>query len=214
HGVYRLAGSQRSPEQTVLGVCLAGGAGTFASHASAAVVWGLPGVGGRSEVTIVEPRRLRLEGVTVHRATRLDRVDRAWRLGIPVTSVARTIVDLAGELDRQGLEAVVDHALAERMVPLKYLHGRLEALGTQGRRGAGVLADVIAVRLDGCQRPGTGFERLLQAALVGAGLPRVRREHEVRLPEGTVRLDFAFVEAKLAVEADSYRYHSTLGDWS
>src|SRR5205807_3220779 len=37
HGVYRLAGSQRSPEQTVLGVCLAGGAGTFASHASAAV---------------------------------------------------------------------------------------------------------------------------------------------------------------------------------
>jgi very-short-patch-repair endonuclease len=216
--VYRLAGSERSRHQSVMAACLAGGPGTIASHASAALVWALPGVpgaGGCPEVTIAEGRRLRIDGVVVHRASRVDRVDVVWHRGIPTTSVARTLIDLAADLDRRRLEALLDHVLAERLIPLGYLQSRLEALGTQGRAGAGVLAELVALRLDGCGRPATGFERLLQAALGRAGLPRAEREHVVRLPGGrSIRVDFAFVEHRLGVEADSYRYHSTLSDWS
>jgi very-short-patch-repair endonuclease len=212
-GVYRLAGSERTHEQELLSACMAGGPTAVASHRSAARLLGLPVRSGQVEITILEARRARLNGVKVHRAARLDRVDRDRVDGIPVTSVARTLIDLSGALGRAGLEAALDHALSQRLVPLSYLKSRLEALGTQGRQGAGLLAGLIAVRLDG-PRPAMAFERRLQAALARAGLAAAR-EHEVRLPNGrTRRIDFAFPEYKLAVEADSYRYHFDLDDWS
>jgi very-short-patch-repair endonuclease len=40
-------------------------------------------------------------------------------------------------------------------------------------------------------------------------------QFRVRLPSGRVaRFDFAYPNARLAIEADSYRYHSSLLDWS
>ena len=51
--------------------------------------------------------------------------------------------------------------------------------------------------------------------LAEAGLPLPEREYEVRLPDGRLkRIDFAFVDIRLGIEADSYRHHSSLTDWS
>src|SRR5437660_7487027 len=115
-GVYRLAGSPRTWEQAVMGACLA--AGAVASHRTAAAVWALPLAAGDIEVTIAQSRRTRLRGAVVHRATDLEPVDCVYRRRLPVTSVTRTLIDLAGVLPEDRLEVVLDHALAHRQVPL------------------------------------------------------------------------------------------------
>lgn len=48
-----------------------------------------------------------------------------------------------------------------------------------------------------------------------AGLPSPVPQYEVVLPHGGRSiLDFAYVAEWVAIEADSYRYHSSLRDWS
>ena len=59
------------------------------------------------------------------------------------------------------------------------------------------------------------FQRRLEKVLESAGLPAARIEYPVRLANGrTAYVDAAFPGARLAIEADSYLYHSTLTAWS
>src|SRR6266699_3244451 len=91
-GVDRFAGSRRSLEQSILAACLAAGPGAAASHGTAAELHGLPVGGAGTHIGVVGSRRLRLRGLTIHRVAQLDRVDLVIKRGVPVTSVARTIV--------------------------------------------------------------------------------------------------------------------------
>jgi predicted transcriptional regulator of viral defense system len=147
-GVYRVAGSRVTHEQAVLAAVLAAGGQALASHGTAAEVHGLPGGDGQIHITVVG-RRILVPGVKVHVVTGLQVPDCAVKNGIPVTTVARTIIDLAQILSVVRLEEVLDHALAARLVSLNVLQQRLEKTGTRGRRGAGLLAVLIGVRLDG-----------------------------------------------------------------
>jgi very-short-patch-repair endonuclease len=59
------------------------------------------------------------------------------------------------------------------------------------------------------------FERKLFRTLRQQGLPAPDRQYPVELPSGRrAYLDFAYPAALLAIEADSYRHHSSLSDWS
>ena len=90
---------------------LACGRGAVLSHASAAALWELrasaatktdvtvPGTGGRRE----RPR------VRIHRAPNLDG-QTTTHDGIPVTTAARTILDLAATLQRRRLERLLEQA--------------------------------------------------------------------------------------------------------
>jgi very-short-patch-repair endonuclease len=213
--VYRVAGSGRTWKQSLMAACLAAGRGSAVSHHAAARLWKLPSGRELVEITITKTRCIRLAGVTVHRVSQLPSIDIVWLDHIPVTSAARTVIDLAGVLTRKDLAEVLDHALAERTFPLAYLRKRCAALGTRGRPGSGALASLIVERVGGPRKPGSAFERRLFKILKVAGLPLPEREFEVRLPDGRLkRIDFAFVDCKLAIEADSYRHHSSLSDWS
>ena len=138
-GVYRVAGSRRTVEQAILAACLAAGPDALASHATAAELHGLPAGGSGTHVTVPWERRTRVQGLMLHRVARLDRVDIVMKRGVPVTSVARTIIDLAAELSPGRLEEVLDHALAARMVSLEQLRYRLSSGHPRsvGRRLAG-----------------------------------------------------------------------------
>jgi hypothetical protein len=213
--VYRVTGSRRTWRQSLMAACLAAGRGSAVSHLAAAHLWKLPCGRERVEITITKTRSLRLEGVVVHRTSQLSGIDVVWVDHIPVTTAARTVIDLAAVLTRKDLAEVLDQALAERRFPLAYLRRRLAALGTQGRLGSGKLAALIDERIGGPRRPGSAFERRLFRILTEAGLPLPEREYEVRLADGRLkRIDFAFVDFKLGIEADSYRHHSSLTDWS
>jgi len=145
----------------------------------------------------------------------LERVDRDRHEGIPITSVARTLIDLSGVLAADELEALLDHILAKRRVPLAYVRGRLEAIGTRGRRGAGTLAALLAERQGRRRHADSEFQRLFRRLLVEAGIELPAFEHPVRLSDGRmVFLDAFFEDRCLGIEIDSYIHHSTLTDWS
>src|SRR5919108_4613066 len=107
HGVYRLAGTPDQPKQRLLAACLAAGTGALASHGSAAWLHGLPVTPHGLEVTIPWRRRISLDGVIVHRSRGLTPKDARRVDGIPVTSIARTLLDLSGVLPPDELEIVV-----------------------------------------------------------------------------------------------------------
>ena len=104
-------------------------------------LWGLPQIEPRLEIIIPEKRRATLSGFEVHRTRFLQPVDRSRRSGIPVTSLARTVIDVSLEVPRLG-PVIVNHVLATRRVPLELLFNRLKAQGTQGRSGAASLMEM------------------------------------------------------------------------
>ena len=122
---------------------------------------------------------------------------------------------MASVLDRTLLEAVLDHVLAARKVPLDYLTNRLGSLGTRGRPGTKVLAGLLADRHGMEHFVDSEPQRELLRALSRAGLPTPLPEFGVTLPSGAkAYIDAAYPAERLAIEVDSYRHHSSLTDWS
>jgi very-short-patch-repair endonuclease len=159
------------------------------------------------------PRQARVKEVLVHRS-RLEPADCAAVRGIPVTSVARSLIDLAGCVSEERLERLLDHALVNRLVRRIELTERAEALGRAGRKGAGVLAALLEARPESRRPMGSEFEGRLFRALEAARLPVPVPQFRVVLPGGDERfLDFAYPEVKLAIEADSYLWHASREAW-
>lgn len=214
-GVYRVAGSPQTWAQTVMAASLAAGPEAVASHRSAAALLGMP-VGANPPVELTVPARLRprVRGAIIHRAG-LAKGDRAQAQGIPVTAPARTLVDIAGVVDRSVLEDVLDDSAERKLVNLTRLDAYLERLGRQGRGGAGALHDLLSARLRVARVQQGRFEREVLALVKRYGLPAPVFQHKVCLPNGDeVYLDIAWPPFLVALEADSYRYHSSLSSWS
>ena len=211
-GVYRLTGTPQTFEQQVLAACLTSKG--MASYHSAAALWRLPVQRKIVEITVAHARRISVPGVLVHRAVELDRTRPRRIAGIPVTSPGRTIRDLASVLTAADLEIVLDHAFAERIISITAL-SQVLLHSTRGRRGAGQLARLLLDRPTGVMTAESRFEMRLFKALRIHGLPEPLAQYRVRLGNGHfARIDFAFPEVRLAIEADSYRHHSSRTDWS
>jgi very-short-patch-repair endonuclease len=214
-GVYRLAGSPETWHQRLLAASLAAGHGALASHRSAAILYGLPAVGRPIELTIPKSRRIRTRNVIVHRSRDVDARDRRAIDAIPVTAPARTIIDLAAVVSPTHLEAVLDEALARRLISPQQILNRLRTLGSTGRMGTRTLRGLLEDRLSASRPSESKFEAALRRILRRNGIPLPVPQFRVRLPSGRIaRVDFAYPEALRAVEADSYRYHSSLSAWS
>ena len=212
-GVYRLAGTPQTLDQSILAACMAAGRRAVASHTAAAYLLRLPVADAKPEITVAHGRHVDLQGVVVHRSRRLDRVDTLLVRAIPATSVARTIVDLASMLAPAALEDVVDHALANRLIPIGYLTQRLEALGF-GRDGTARLAAVLRARPTGRRPRQSGVERILLKALTDGGVRPPERQTPISLPGGKrAYADLCYPAEKLIIEVDSYTHHSSLQDW-
>jgi Transcriptional regulator, AbiEi antitoxin len=213
-GVLRLPGAPATWQQGIMAPCLAI-PGATASHRAAAALWEIPDVPARPEITVAHWHGLRLEGVQVHRADNLDYQDRVWRSRIPVTSLPRTVIDLSATLRPEQVEAVVDHLLAKRRIPLSMLRSRLATLGTQGRRGAGTLAGILAERQGRERHVDSEAQRRLEKLVTEAArrglLPRPYFEYPVQLSDGTWRYpDVGYPHHLTGVELLSYEHHSTL----
>jgi hypothetical protein len=85
----------------------------------------------------------------------------------------------------------------------------LAEAGVQGRRGVALFRLVLGVRTADYVAPASELEALVLAVLDSAGIPPPDRQEWVggtRAPAG--RVDFAFRDARVVVEADSRRHHS------
>ena len=114
---------------------LACGAGAVVSHRSAAqVLTLLPAIDGDVEVTVVGRYCRHRPGVHVHRIAELDPSDVTERHGIPVTTPARTLLDIAAVVPVRQLERALAEALARRLVRPEELRALLAR--APGRKGA------------------------------------------------------------------------------
>jgi very-short-patch-repair endonuclease len=183
---------------------LACGARALVSHLSAASLWGLlPREGDDAPVHITVPstvRRLR-PGVHTHRARRLLPQDAAQIREVPVTSAARTLVDLAGMVRARRLEQALAHAERAELVD------RVALLGFARRfpRHPGV--PVLCALL----RPGAAPPALTRSEAEERLLGLVRRA-QLRAPETNARIDgvevdFYWRAERLVVEVDGHAFH-------
>lgn len=153
---------------------------------------------------VLAPSDRRVEGVSVKRYRSLHPADVTHFRGIPVTSVARTLVDLAEvlpveELARACHEAGVRYGTTPAHVE-KVLARRPNSPGAAKLRG--VLRGDAKVLLSKLEK---GFLDLLRNA--GLPLPLTNR------PVGEWRVDCYWLEYGLIVELDSYRYHNSRESW-
>lgn len=206
HTVYRFATTPVTWHQQVMATCLAGPA--VASHRTSVTMDGIPGWSGHpAEVTALRHRRRKSTGVIWHESYHLEPVDVAERVGIPMTTPARTFADLAVVLDDAGLVRVCDEYVRRRLTTLADMYLVLERLGTR-RPGSARARRVLELRLAGGAPPESPLETELDALLRRFGLPRPQRQHEVWDGATFVaRLDFAYVDLRIDIEADGTEWH-------
>lgn len=210
-GVYRASAVAPSFRQRLLAACLAGGA--VASHRGAAAMWGLRGVAPVVEVTVAGRRRPELEGVVAHSSARLGDDDLARQGAIPLTRIGRTLLDL-GAVSPCLVEPALEDAIHRGLVTLSSVGATLERVGVHGRSGTAVLRALVEERAPGRQPTESPLEDALVRLLRRHGLPEPSRQYPVRVPGGSaVRLDLAYPDLKLAIEADGRIWHSGRSDF-
>jgi len=204
-GVY-LVGHRVAPEGAAeLAAVLACGDGSAVSHPSAARLWRLPAFRERSGPihVMVAGRAVRHRpGIVVHRVRVLAPRDVRRVDGIPVTSPARTLLDLAGLISFRDMEITLADARALGLVRDRDLREVVGRYPTQP--GAGVLRRLFELhREHGLSR--SEAERKLFALVTAAGLPLPKQN--VRI--GNFQVDLLWGREKVVVEVDGYAYHSS-----
>jgi very-short-patch-repair endonuclease len=201
-GVYRDVLVQPTPQQAALGALLWAGPDSFVSFQAAGWFWALDGIAAR-RVQIWVPRNVRSPKVLVHRGE-VDVADRRMLGPIRLTP-ARTLVDLAGVLDDEDLNAVVEDAIHRGLTTASAIARRLDVLGGKGRPGSGRLREILEDR--GSQRAAASrLEVKIWRVLRAKGLRPVR-QHPVRCGPTTYFLDCAFPEWRVAVEGFGDKFH-------
>lgn len=209
-GVYRLAGVPGSWEQRLLAACLS--TGGVASHRSAARLWHLDGVPSlRVEISLPSGRRTRLDGVLCHRSNRLADDAVTEVLGVPTTSVARTLFDLSAVAGPRTVQTAVDDALRRDLVSIGELRRCFDALAGRGRRRCAWLRPVLDRRQPGYDPGESVLEAQVARWLSEAGLPEPVHQLWVVTGGGRYRLDLAYPEHMLAIETDGWSHHRTRG---
>lgn len=139
YGIYRLTHHPEQPFEDVIVACLWAGPDSSASHDTALAVHGLSNVM-PSKIHITVPRRFhgRRAGVVVHNAP-LDEEERTVRDSVPVTTVARTLADIAQTSDAQTVATAAKEALQKGLISAR----RLRQIAEQDPLLKKVLARVL-----------------------------------------------------------------------
>lgn len=210
-GVVRLAGAPTSHRQDLVAACLAVGGRAAASHRAAAGLHGLltyrrPTV----EITVSRHRSPELVGVVVHRSRDFGPRWTETVQDVATTTVARTLVDLGAVVRPRTVEVAFDRAAGRRLVTYREVRDALVAVARQGRRGVGALRPLLEERL-GRDLPVGVFSARMASVLRRAGLAKAAPEYTVTDEHGgfVAVVDFAFVDERLAIEADGYEFHSS-----
>ena len=206
HPVHRGVFAVGHPVLTLDGVWLAAvfaaGPDAVLSHRSAAALWEIRG-DRRRDVDVIAPRRVRRPHIAA-RHILLPPDEVTTHHDIPVTSVARTLFDLAGVLRRQQLEAAITEAEGQRLTSPTSL-ADLVARHPHHRGVAALKAILRDAGEIGNTRTRSELEIDLLALVDAHNLPRPRTNATVEGKE----VDAVWPEERLIVELDSFGIHTT-----
>jgi very-short-patch-repair endonuclease len=209
-GVLVVAGAPDTWHQRLSIATLAGRGTAVVSHRAAATLHRFDGASfGGVEVTVPRGHRLPwLVDATVHQTTRFDAADVTVVDGVRVTTVARTLADLGAVTWQDDVHHGLDTAV-RRDISLHWVMQTLERVTRPGPTGTGVLRRSLGERETEVGTPESVFERRLLSVLCGGDLPRPVSQHDVRDRQGRIvgRLDFAYPQWRVGVEAHSRRHH-------
>lgn len=201
-GVYAVGHARLIRDGHRLAAVPAAGPGAALSHREAAALHALLPTGGATiDVTVAAQRRV--PGVKVHRSV-LPRADVTKLAGIPVTTVARTLVDLAGVLPANRLRKALDEAERSHRLDINAIKQVLaRTRGRKGRSHAAIRAALDDLAATGATITRSDLEDRFLALLADHGLPRPRTN---QLVEG-IQVDACWPEHRVVVELDGYAYH-------
>jgi very-short-patch-repair endonuclease len=199
-GVYAVGHRRLTAEAWWLAAVLAGGPGTVVGFYSAAALWGIRSTS-RQAVDVITPRVLRRPGIKAHRiALPADETDEED--GIPVTTPARTLFDLAAVVTPAQLEAAFNEAEYRRLTSPVSLDALL-ARYPRRRGNAAVRRILDNHRRNGETRTRSELERIFLSLLDAHDLPRPRINRNTDHGE----LDATWPEHQLSVEVDGFAAH-------
>jgi hypothetical protein len=185
---------------------LACGPGAALSHRSAAACWELhPSAASLIDVTAA-PSRAGAPGIRLHRSRSLDARDTTTHRGIPITTIPRTLLDLAATVHASTLE----RALAQAQRAHLYDHRAITDLiaRSNGHRGTGALARAIAH--DDPKWTRSEYEAWFLALVRDAGLPEPLVNLTLAAPDHPrLEVDFCWPAHRLIVETDGWETHRT-----
>ena len=203
-GVYAVGHLALLPLARETAAVLAGGPGSFVSHRSAVVVWHLAPADGDSsiDVTVRSSGRGARPGLRIHRSRLIEAGDVRHLRGLPVAGPARALIDFAEEASNRELERALHEALARNLVNVRGLLADAERF--RGRRGVARIRRIVNESDHPMLTRSEAEERFLELIRSGQ-LP----SPEVNVLVEGYEVDFLWREARLIVEVDGFRFHST-----
>jgi len=200
-GVYAVGRPELSRYGRWTAAVMSCGPEAVLSHASAACLWGIwSREGSTSEVSVPLDVRRERPGLTVYRRT-LAAAERTVSEGVPVTTVHRTVLDLAQTVRRDQLEAAINAADKHDLADPETL--RATIAGYAHRPGVKALRAVLDRRT--FTLTDSQLERRFLPIVRGAGLPLPLTGQRLN----GFKVDFYWPRLGLVVETDGLRYHRT-----
>ncbi|MFP5330930.1 MAG: hypothetical protein ACLGHX_00990 [Acidimicrobiia bacterium] len=203
-GVYQLA--EPRDRRDLMRTVLATWPGAAVSHESAAEIHRFPYVEAKG-ITVSHHSRTTHDfpDVDVRRNHDLD----DWHVttidGVRVTTVARTIVDLAADRSVRHIGAILDRLVSDNKVDIFEVAVVLAATGRRGKPGTVTMREVLDARI-GDDYSASELERRGRKIIAAAGLPLPVPEYPIPWTVNR-RFDDAYPELKIAIEWDSMRFH-------
>ena len=201
-GVYALGHRALRPQAYRLAAARACGAGAAVSFATGAAHWAIR----RSSATLIDvtvPRggQRRRPGIRVHRLATLRPEEVTVHELVPVTTPARTLLDLAATFPRRTLERAIDEAERGELFDLVAIRAVLDAHA--GRPGAAKLAAAVGEHDPGSTATRSELEERFLAFCADRGIPRPVVNGVLH----GIEVDFHWPGVPFAVELDGWAFH-------
>ncbi len=200
-GVYAAGRPELSLRGRWMAAILSSGVGAVLSHGTAAALWRV----GEEEPGLIEISQRAAArgrpGIRVHRRPEMRACERTERHGIPVTSLVRTLIDIARRSDDAGIERAVNAADRRGLIDPESLRKALAGYG--GMPDVARLRNVIDLHT--FRLTDSELERRFLLLVDSAGLSRPLTGRYLN----GFKVDFYWPDLRLVVETDGLRYHRT-----
>lgn len=210
-GVYRLF---RTPDpRSALAGAVAALPGAVVSHESAAGLHGFPFIPDRSPTVTVHAATTHVfPGVVVRRTRDLARHHVETKAGLPVTTIPRTVVDLAGHYGERRISRLVDELIVSSRLGWTTLVETIDEVARSGKKGSALLRRLVEDRSGPEPVVATRLERRGLAVLRAGGLPVPVTQMPIPWASHR-RFDAAYPAHQVAIEWDSRRWHARREDF-
>jgi hypothetical protein len=208
-GVYAVGYAPVTPHGNWMAATLACGPGATLSHAAAAALWGIRGSSAaKIDVTVPGRTGRTRPDLRVHRAEALPADQVTQHAGIPCTTVARTLIDLAASHSQSAVEYAIHQAQTRKLFDRAAVGDALDA--APSRPGSAMVRGILGLSLPSEDVIKGKLARLLSRLCREAGLPEPLTDHWVDVPSAHgFEVDFCWPQLGLIIEADGRAFHDT-----